>query len=128
MPSENFHTPVLLQEVIKYLINKNLPEHVIVDGTLGAGSYTKLICETIKNSGKVISIDKDINAIEYAKIELKDYSEMITYVNANFSDIKKILIENGIKKITGLGLDLGLSSYQLNREEGFSLCKIHRWI
>lgn len=123
MTQDNFHIPVLSHEAIKYLINEELEHQIIIDGTLGGGGYTKLICERIKDTDKIISIDKDLNAIDHVRKNLESYKEKIIFVNGNFGDIKEILIENGIKKITGLVLDLGLSSYQLEMEEGFSYMK-----
>lgn len=123
MNIENFHTPVFSHTAIEYLINKKLPDQILVDGTLGGGGYTKLICESIKKTDRVISIDKDLNALDYAKKSLENYKEKIIFVNGNFGDLKEILNENGIKKITGLVLDLGLSSFQLELEEGFSFMK-----
>lgn len=121
--SENFHIPVLSNEAIKFLINDEIKTQVIVDGTLGGGGYTKLICENIKSPGKVISIDKDLNALEYSEKLLRDHKDKIIFVQGNFGNLKEILSEIGIKKITGLVLDLGLSSFQLEAEEGFSFMK-----
>jgi len=123
MSSENFHIPVLSHEAVKLLINKELPEQILVDGTLGGGGYTKLICENTKDNDKIISIDKDLNALEYSEKNLTLYKDKIIFVNGNFGDIKNILRDLNIKKITGIVLDLGLSSYQLEAEEGFSFMK-----
>ena len=123
MSSENFHIPVLSHEAVKLLINKELPEQIIVDGTLGGGGYTRLICENTTEHDKIISIDKDLNALEYAKENLTSYKEKIIFVNGNFGYIRNILNDLNIKKITGIVLDLGLSSYQLEAEDGFSFMK-----
>lgn len=120
MQTENFHIPVLSDTAVDFLINEEIEDKIIIDGTLGGGGYTKLICGKIKASDKVISIDKDLNALEYAEKNLQSYKDRITFVNGNFGDLKEILSENKIKKISGLVLDLGLSSYQLESEEGFS--------
>ncbi len=121
--TENFHVPVLSQEAVRFLINEDCGAGVIVDGTLGAGGYTKLICENTKDPVRVISIDKDLNALEYSKKRLREFENRIQFVNGNFGDLKEILSANGIKSITGLVMDLGLSSYQLEAEEGFSFMK-----
>lgn len=120
---DNFHIPVLSHEAVKLLINESLEHQIIADGTLGSGGYTKLICENIKPTDKLISIDKDLNALKYAENFLKDHKDKITFVNGNFADLKNILSEISISKITGLVLDLGLSSYQLEAESGFSFMK-----
>jgi len=123
MESDSFHTPVLLHEAIDLLINKEIRNHVIVDGTLGGGGYTKRICQKINDTDKVISIDKDLNAIEYAGEKLKADIHKISFINGSFGDIKNISAEYGFDKITGLVLDLGLSSFQLESESGFSFMK-----
>jgi len=116
----SYHIPVLLNEAIEYLINADVENRIIVDGTLGGGGYTELICNKIKENDKIISIDKDLNAIEYSKQVLSSCSNRITFLNGNFGDLKEILTEMNIKKIDGLVLDLGLSTYQLDAEDGFS--------
>jgi len=123
MKTENFHIPVLLNEAVSFLINEEFSNHIIVDGTTGGGSYTNLICKKFKKGSRVISIDKDINALEYAKNNLQGFNDKITFVNGNFGELRKILIEQNIKEISGLVLDLGLSSYQLESEEGFSFMR-----
>ena len=123
MMAENFHIPVLSHQSVDLLINKNLQDQILVDGTLGGGGYTRLICENTKDSDKVISIDKDLNALEFAESKLNEFSNKIYFVNGNFGELKTILNDLGIAKITGLVLDLGLSSYQLEAEEGFSFMK-----
>ena len=120
---ENFHIPVLSHEAVKYLINESLEYQILADGTLGGGGYTKLICENTKPTDKVISIDKDLNALLYSEKLLENQKEKIIFVNGNFGDLKDILDEIKIAKLTGLVLDLGLSSYQLEAESGFSFMK-----
>ncbi len=120
MKTENFHIPVLSNEAVKFLINEEIKNHIIVDGTLGGGGYTKLICEKTGTDDRIISIDKDLYALSFAEDNLREYEDRITYVNGNFGDINDILEEKQINKITGLVLDLGLSSFQLEAEEGFS--------
>ncbi|HMS66047.1 MAG TPA: 16S rRNA (cytosine(1402)-N(4))-methyltransferase RsmH [Ignavibacteria bacterium] len=123
MSEENFHIPVLSHEAIKLLINEDQADQIIADGTLGGGGYTKLICENLKQTDKVISIDKDLNALEHSKKKLEQFKERIIFVNGNFGELRNLLDEIKIQKITGLVLDLGLSSYQLEAEDGFSFMK-----
>jgi 16S rRNA (cytosine1402-N4)-methyltransferase len=112
-----------LNEAIGLLINKDLKHHVIVDGTLGGGGYTGLICEVTDEGDRILSIDKDLNSIEYSKRILSRYLSRIDFVNGNFGDIGEILMCRRIESITGLVLDLGLSTFQLEEEEGFSFMK-----
>lgn len=120
---DDFHTPVLLNEAVEYLINPEITNQVIIDCTLGGGGYSELICRCTSQNTKVICIDKDLNALEYAKKRLEEWSDKVLFVNGNFGDLKKLLSENSITVITGIVMDLGLSSYQLEAEEGFSFMK-----
>lgn len=118
-----FHTPVLLNEVLEYLINENLNKQIIVDGTLGGGGYSEAILNKINGESVLLAFDKDLEAIEYSKRRLGKYGSKVKFFNNNFADLKTVLLQNGIKKITGLVLDLGLSSHQIENEEGFSYLK-----
>jgi len=108
---------------ISYLINPLIKEEIIVDGTLGGGSYTESILKKISDKGKLISIDKDLNALEHSRERFKNYKKNLYILNGNFANIRNIAAELNINSITGLVLDLGLSSYQLNSEDGFSFLK-----
>jgi 16S rRNA (cytosine1402-N4)-methyltransferase len=121
-----YHEPVLLNEALEYLLgNKDSnASKVYVDCTLGGGGYTKKILDSTNRDTKVIAIDRDVFAIEHCKKILADYADRITYRQANFGDIREILSETkGSLNISGIVMDLGLSSYQLNHEEGFSYQK-----
>lgn len=120
-----YHEPVLLNESIDFLLsNKETSEaKIYVDCTLGGGGYTKKILEQTKADTIVAAFDRDINAIEHCKKVLVEYSGRIIYCQNNFADIKQVLADENIKKVSGVVMDLGLSSYQLNNEEGFSYQK-----
>lgn len=116
----DFHIPVLLNKAVELLINPEIKELTLVDGTTGGGGYSKKICESCKTLKLLICFDKDKQALEYSKKNLYDYSDKIRFVNENFADIKKVTGDLEIKKISGLILDLGLSNFQLTDENGFS--------
>jgi 16S rRNA (cytosine1402-N4)-methyltransferase len=123
---ENYHVPVLLNETMELLlpnINSALAK-IIIDGTLGGGGYTNKILELTDHDVKVLAIDRDINAIEHSKARLSGFKGRVIYCNGNFGNLKEEAEENldfmNDVKVSGLVLDLGLSTYQLNFEEGFS--------
>jgi len=120
---DEYHIPVLLNETIALLINPEINEQVIVDGTLGGGSYSECVCQKLKHNFKLICIDKDLNALKFSKAKLEKYSYNITFINDNFGKLEEILNRLKIDSISGLVLDLGLSSYQLTDEDGFSFMK-----
>lgn len=111
------HESVLLQETIEYLEIK--PDGIYVDGTLGGGGHSMEILRRL-DKGKLIAIDRDMDAIKAASIRLKDFNN-VTYIHDNYKNIKDILKKCGIEGIDGALLDLGVSSYQLDEaQRGFS--------
>lgn len=112
------HKPVMLTECIEGL-NIN-PEGIYVDGTLGGAGHSKEIVKRLSEKGILIGIDRDTEAIEAARENLKDFSN-VKYIHDNHDNIKQILNEMHIEKVDGILLDLGVSSYQLDeRNRGFS--------
>lgn len=97
---------------------------VYVDCTLGGGGHSRLILERIQPNGKLIAFDVDEDAIRASKERLKNYKNL-TIVKESYVNIKKVLQNLGIEKITGGVLfDLGASYHQLTKcERGFSFTK-----
>ena len=112
------HKPVMLEECIKGLNIK--PDGIYVDGTLGGAGHSKEIVKKLSAEGKLIGIDRDEEALQAAKENLKGFCN-VTYVHDNHDNIKEILQNLNIEKVDGILLDLGVSSYQLDeRNRGFS--------
>lgn len=113
------HKPVLYDEVIESLNIK--PDGIYVDGTAGGAGHSTGIAKKLKN-GKLISFDRDPDAVKVATERLKEYPAMV--VHSNFSNMDVVLNGLGIEKVDGILLDLGVSSFQLdNAERGFSYHK-----
>lgn len=113
------HKSVLLYETIDSLIVK--PDGIYVDGTLGGGGHAFEVCKRLGKHGRLIGIDQDADAIAAATKRLKDYEDHVTIVRNNYENIQLVLDELGIKKVDGIYLDLGVSSYQLDMpERGFT--------
>ncbi len=94
------------------------PDGVYVDCTVGGGGHSSLIAERLGDGGRLICIDRDEDALAAAGQRLAPYSDRITFVHSNYSEILNIL--DGAK-IDGALIDLGVSSYQLDTpERGFS--------
>jgi len=112
------HIPVLLKECIDGL---NIKENgIYVDGTLGGAGHSSKIVEKLSESGTLIGIDRDTEALKSASEKLKDFNN-VRYVHGNHDDIKNILDDLGIEEVDGILLDLGVSSYQLDEaSRGFS--------
>ena len=113
------HTPVLLEECMKYLITDSSENACYVDGTLGGGGHTEALLS--RTNSRVIGIDRDLDAIAAAEQRLRGYGDRFTAVHGNNSDMLNLLKEKGIKAADGVLLDLGVSSFQLDSvERGFS--------
>lgn len=97
---------------------------VYVDATLGGGGHSELILKKLQSDGRLISFDIDEDAIKAASERLKDYKNL-TIVKDSYTNIKKVLQDLKIDKITGeILLDLGASYHQLTKaERGFSFSK-----
>ena len=112
---EFVHKSVLFDEAIESLnIDKS---KIILDGTAGGGGHSR---EIAKRAGRLIAVDQDPDAIKVL-YERLDSFDNVTIVQNNFSNVKDILKEQGIEKIDGMLLDLGVSSFQLDTaQRGFS--------
>ena len=109
----------MLEEILSYLDLG--PGKVIVDGTLGTAGHAQEIIKRIVPGGKLIGIDRDAASLEIARKRLEEHADACKFVHGNFSDIDTILKEAKVKKVDGILLDLGISSFQLNDpERGFS--------
>lgn len=97
---------------------------IYVDCTLGGGGHSELILKRIQPNGRLIAFDVDEDAIKAASERLKEYKNL-TIVKDSYTNIKKVLKNLGIEKITGGVLfDLGASYHQLTKaERGFSFSK-----
>lgn len=110
------HVPVLLDEVIAALQPE--PGQTIIDGTFGAGGYTRRIIET---GASVIAIDRDPTAIEAGRALEKEYEGRLTLVQGTFSTLEEVAAKSAPDAIV---LDIGVSSMQIDEaERGFSFQK-----
>lgn len=113
------HKPVMVDEVLEYLGPAR--GEVIVDGTLGSGGHAHAILERIAPGGRLIGIDRDPEAIARAQKRLEPVAAQVSYHRENFGSIRSILGDEGIDKVDGILLDLGVSSMQLDEaQRGFS--------
>ncbi len=112
------HIPVMLNEVLESL--QPADGKVYVDGTLGAGGYTRGILNAEKNC-KVIGIDRDQTAHDMAAQWGADFSGRLVLIKNSFANLESVLGDLGIDKVDGIVLDLGVSSMQFDEaERGFS--------
>ena len=113
-----YHTPVLFSQTIDSLAIK--PEGIYIDCTAGGGGHSSAIAERLTGSGRLISIDRDPDAIAELERRLGG-NEHVTVVRSSFSEIERVAENEGIKEADGILMDLGVSSHQLDcGERGFS--------
>jgi 16S rRNA (cytosine1402-N4)-methyltransferase len=112
------HQSVLLTETVEMLALERGGN--FVDCTLGLGGHSELILQKSSKT-RVIGIDQDLQAIEFAKKRLEKFGERFQVFHANFSELETVLQKAQIEKADGILADLGVSSLQLDSEtRGFS--------
>ncbi|ACF02552.1 S-adenosyl-methyltransferase MraW [Rhodopseudomonas palustris TIE-1] len=116
-PSDTRHIPVLGPEAVGLLAPR--AGGIYVDGTFGAGGYTRLILETA--GSRVIAIDRDPTAIAGGADLVADAGHRLTLVQDRFSNLADVCAAQGAATVDGVVMDIGVSSMQLDQaERGFS--------
>ncbi len=112
------HISVLLEECLEGLNIR--PDGIYVDGTLGGAGHSSQIVQRL-TTGRLIGIDRDTVALTAAGERLAPWTDRVTLVHSNFSEMKQVLSDLEIPGVDGILLDLGVSSPQLDEvERGFS--------
>ena len=116
------HTPVLLSECISALdVRDGL---TYVDCTTGGGGHSFEIARRLGETGRLICLDRDADALNAAKKRLAPFQDKITFVHVNFSEIASVLDEFRIENLGGVLMDLGCSAFQQTEaSRGFSYMK-----
>jgi 16S rRNA (cytosine1402-N4)-methyltransferase len=116
------HQPVLLDEVLTWLDPR--PGGCYCDATVGLGGHARAILERSGPDGRLIGLDRDVDALASAGEALRPFGDRVTLVHAPFSRLREVLDGLGVIPlggVNGLLVDLGVSSPQLDRpERGFS--------
>ena len=114
--SEFSHKPIMLARCIEGLAIK--PDGIYVDGTCGGAGHSKEIARRL-NGGMLYGLDQDPDAVAVAAERLRGLPAKV--LHTNFRQARQALAAEGVEKIDGVLLDLGVSSYQLDTaERGFS--------
>ena len=113
------HIPVMVAEVLSYLAIK--PDGIYLDGTIGPGGHAAPILTELIDGGKIIGIDRDEEALDICKQNLKTFSSILSLYHSSYNNLDKIIAAEGLSSFSGVLLDLGLSSLQLgSKNRGFS--------
>lgn len=117
LDNKNFHKSVLLDEVITNL--EVCDNKVYVDGTFGAGGYSRAILS--KADCTLYAFDRDLTVEKFANNLRDEFSDRFNFIHDKFSNMKNSLENIGVKEVDGIVLDLGVSSMQLDEDDrGFS--------
>lgn len=113
------HQPVLLEEVIELMAIK--ADGAYIDGTLGSGGHTEAILQRLEENGRLLGIDRDVDALKRSRERLTPWASKCVLVQGNFSEMEHIAQQCGFERVDGVLLDLGMSSDQVDTaERGFS--------
>ncbi|MDD5542028.1 MAG: 16S rRNA (cytosine(1402)-N(4))-methyltransferase RsmH [Acidobacteriia bacterium] len=116
--SEVPHRPVLVEEVLRYLVWRD--DGLYVDATVGAGGHAEAILRSHPQA-RVLGIDADASAVDLARQRLQGFGSRFEAVHSNFRELNTVLKERDLSWVDGILADLGVSSMQLDEgERGFS--------
>ena len=102
------HETVLLKEAVDGLITR--ADGIYVDGTFGRGGHSEEILKRLSDKGRLIGIDKDPQAIA-SGLQLAEQDPRFSIEQGSFAQTKHFIDQQGLGKIDGVLLDLGVSSY-----------------
>lgn len=113
------HVSVMVQAVIDHLVTEK--GGVYLDCTVGMGGHAAKILEKTSPNGRLIGMDVDLHALALAEENLKEYDGRFSLIHGNYADLYERLDQQGVCRVDGLIMDLGVSSLQLDTpERGFS--------
>ena len=119
-PRPSPHVPVLLSEVVTAIAPTK--GDIYLDGTFGAGGYTRAVLEAADCS--VLAFDRDPQALADAGALADTYGARLTMVEGCFGDMEALAQDAGFSELDGVMLDLGVSSMQLDQPaRGFSFMR-----
>lgn len=116
---ERYHTPILVDEVLSYLITDT--NGVYVDATVGGGGHAAAIAERLETKARLICFDVDPDAVTAARENLRALHVPCEVVHQSYIEMQSALHQRGCEAVNGIVFDLGVSSHQLDQaERGFS--------
>ena len=112
------HVPVLCERVVETFARG--PAEIIVDATVGLGGHTEAILEALP-AAQVLGLDVDPQALEVAADRLRKFGDRVRLVRGSYAKVDACLAELGMQQVSGVLLDLGVSSLQIDApQRGFS--------
>lgn len=119
MTAAPVHVPVLLAETISLLNVRDGGTYI--DCTTGLGGHSFAIAERMGESGRLLCLDQDREALEFARTRLAPFGRRVSFVHGNFRELATLAGREGIAGADGIVMDLGVSSMQFDLgERGFA--------
>jgi 16S rRNA (cytosine1402-N4)-methyltransferase len=113
------HTPVLLNETLDLLDVRE--GGVYIDCTTGLGGHSFAIAERMGETGRLLCLDQDREALEFARARLAPFGRRVRFVHANFRELADVAAREGFQEADGILMDLGISSFQIGEaRRGFA--------
>jgi 16S rRNA (cytosine1402-N4)-methyltransferase len=115
------HVPVLSREVVRFFEFSG--PALVVDATLGLGGHAKSILERYSNVS-ILGIEWDAQALDMARQRLAPFGDRFKAIEGSYADLPELMDQEGVSEISGILVDLGVSSLQLDdSRRGFSFAK-----
>ena len=116
--SDRQHRTVLLAEAIDAVVRR--PDGVYVDGTYGRGGHSRALLARLGPGGRLLAFDKDPEAVAAGR-SLAGADPRFSILHDSFADMSAVLAGQGVTRVDGVLLDLGVSSPQIDDpQRGFS--------
>jgi 16S rRNA (cytosine1402-N4)-methyltransferase len=113
------HVPVLLRETIDLLAVREGGTYI--DCTTGLGGHSYEIASRMGASGRLLCLDQDSEALEFARAKLAPIGRRVSFVHANFRELAVVAKREGFQDVDGILMDLGISSFQIGEaRRGFA--------
>ena len=112
------HIPVLRDEVVSLFAS--VPAGVVVDATIGGGGHSAALLASFPDL-RIVGLDRDQAALDAAAVQLASFGDRASLVRSPFSALEEVVSAGKLGTLSGVLLDLGVSSPQLDQaERGFS--------
>jgi 16S rRNA (cytosine1402-N4)-methyltransferase len=113
------HIPVLLREALELLDVRDGGSYI--DCTTGLGGHSEAIARAMGETGRLLCLDQDREALEFARTRLAPFGRRVRFVHANFRELADVAAQEGFQEVDGILMDLGVSSFQMGTaERGFA--------
>ena len=113
------HAAIMKEEVVDALITNKSGTYL--DFTVGFGGHADHIIQSLNSRGRLIGLDCDPDAFKYSLERFSDLKEKVKIINENYTNYEQVLNREKVAEVDGVLMDLGISSYQVDKSErGFS--------